>query len=60
MIGENIFFSFFHNIDQQISNQNCQAGTSPEKQMDKVVFLFNLNLDFKFQVFPDRQDRKTN
>ena len=51
---------------QQISKQNCRTITSPKKQMNKFVFLswwlwntWNLNFDFKFQVFPSGQDRKT-
>ena len=45
--------------------QNCRAITSPKKQTNEFVLLswwlrntWNLKLKFKFQVFPDRQDRK--
>ena len=47
--------------------KNCRAVASPKKQTDEYVFLswwlkntWKLNFDFKFQVFPSRQDRKTN
>jgi hypothetical protein len=45
----------------------CRAVTSPKKRTIDFVFLswwlrltWNLKLKFKFQVFPSRQDRKTN
>ena len=41
---------------QLISKQNYWAITSQKKN----EFVWNLNFDFKFHVFPSRQDRKTN
>ena len=48
-------------------NKIVEPKTSPKKQMNEFVFLswwlrntWSLNLDFKFQVFLSRQDRKTN
>ena len=47
--------------------QNCWAITSTKKWTAEFVFLswrlgntWNLNFDFKFQIFPSRQDRKKN
>ena len=49
------------------SKRNCRAVTSPKKQMNKLFFLswwlwntWNLNFDFKFQLFLGCQYRKTN
>ena len=51
---------------QYILKQNCRAVTSPRKRTN-LVFLSsrlgntcNLNFDFKFQVLPSCQDKKTN
>ena len=50
---------------QWILKQNWQSVTSPKKWTNELVFLswrlgntWNLNFDFKFQVFPCHQDRK--
>ena len=53
-----------------ISKQNCQAITSPKKQMNEFVFLswqlgntLNFKSKFKFQVFPSllyKKQKKTN
>ena len=46
-------------------NKNCNVVTSPKKWTNEFIFLswwsrniWNLNFDFKFQVFLDRQDKK--
>ena len=48
-------------------NKNCNVVTSPKKWTNEFIFLswwsrniWNLNFDFKFQVFQDRQDKKIN
>ena len=47
--------------------RKCRAVTSPKKRTNQFVFLswrlgniWNLNFNFKFQVYPGHQDRKTN
>ena len=52
---------------QLFNVQNCQTITSSKKQTKEFVFLswrlgnpWNLNFDFKFQVFSSRLGRKTN
>ena len=57
----------YHSKGQLILKQNCRAVTSPKKWKNEFVFLswhsrntWNLNFDFKCQVFPDCQGRKTN
>ena len=52
--------------DQQISKQNCWFVISPKKEqwicfsILTVRKYLKLEIEIKFQVFPDCQDRKTN